>query len=199
MVWAMPPDEFGAWGQWAGAIFAAVAVAVALWVAISDTRRRDREEKERDREREDGRAAQARTVTATVATVSDQPGVPAERASRHRFAIVVENHGVLPVARVVVTRIAAKFDGNDLHNWKIAGLSENAHESGAVWLCDILGPGDSFHSPALTFQHGNATFSKVEQRTARVEIGFVDAEGNAWVRAGNGRPRYWANAFDEMT
>jgi hypothetical protein len=189
MIWAMSPDEFGAWGQWAGAVFTAVAVAVALWVAISDSKRRDRE-------REDQRAAQARTIVSRVETITDV-------ANRLNFvfsrqAVVIENHGSLPVTNVVIHSIVATHGGKRLQQWLIrARTSDEIHQDQSEYsLASVIGPGEHEASDGVAFMElmeqeekkKQLSFDRFDVNSAEVDFSFLDAEGIRWRRVANGRP-----------
>lgn len=185
----MPPDEFGAWGQWAGATFAAIAVVVALWVAISDTRRRDRE-------RQDQRAAQARTILSRVDVITTTSTKLAMTFSRQ--VVMVENHGTLPITDVVIHSVAATHKGKRLRKWIFLKSGDVLYQDQLDYrLATVIGPGAFEESPRVAFaelmeqiddEDSPALFSPFEMHSAEVTFSFLDAEGVRWRRVANGPP-----------
>jgi hypothetical protein len=197
MMWAMPPDEFGAWGQWAGALVSAIAVVIALWVTLRDSRRHLLE-------KADQRAAQARTITARVEEIR---GSDIEERFRIFGAygsiqiIVVENHGNLPVTGVAIHQVHREDPWGKERWFLMEGPDEVTHEGGEAGylLRSVLGPGQRAASPILTFPGDRFNESDSlrlwerlcfdsDVRNMTVDITFVDAQGFRWSRLDNGEP-----------
>lgn len=119
----MPPDEFGAW---AGAIGTFAAVVVALWVAISDTRRRDRQAA-------DQLNRQARTVTARAELVPDE--APYGPPSTHHMAIIIENHGILSVTRMILKGVVTSVDDKPFADSYTQGVQAIPDDAGNPDRC----------------------------------------------------------------
>ena len=182
-VWGIDADVFGAWGQWAGALVGGVAASTAVYIAGQVGRRRRRDI-------EDQQAAQARTITATVALAV---GLTFPR--KGWSVIQVANHGQLPVTDVQIHELRHQphSDGPLIE----AGAAVNAVPG---WLCSVLGPGDTATTAPL---EDSGQKLDVHGPSAQVEISFVDAKGLRWRRNDNGEParifhstrprRHWLN------
>jgi hypothetical protein len=188
MVWAMPPDEFGAWGQWAGALGSFLAVGVALGLAIWDARRRDREAR-------DQLAAQARTVTARLAK-ADEPDVPKGFTARKVDVIVVENHGTLPVTNVVIHAAAVYHEPTVRSKWQLWTGAHWKGEQEAYLLAMVLGPGQSVSSPQIRFGDIEEQ-TKLDLSKGMVDFTFVDATGLGWRRVANAQPQRYLTDFEK--
>jgi hypothetical protein len=169
MVWAMPPDEFGAWGQWAGAIGSFLAVVVALWVAISDSRRRDRD-------REDQLSTQARSITTTCTAKFTNLGTPGDNWRIESFRVELLNHSSLPITNLSVAAVETYSLDDPLHEFKWARASSP----------QVVAPGTSvilFVEPFRIIE----TESPSEWRNSQVLVAtvrFNDASGLRWRRTG---------------
>ncbi|MEU0465033.1 hypothetical protein ABZ215_13600 [Amycolatopsis sp. NPDC006131] len=179
--WGMDADTFGAWGQWAGAIASAAAVIVALAIAIRDARARTSERADRER-------AQARTVTVDVRKLnragSSHPALPFHVGWT---ALIVENHGTLPVTEITLTRLVATVEGKQTE-WDLrfdnAGISSSALP---YRLGRVLGPGEMGDYGSLVEPLDDETSRSVDPGEVFAEVTFVDAEGLRWSRTTENR------------
>jgi len=176
----MPPEEFGAWGQWAGALTSGVAVVVALWVAISDGRRRAREIA-------DQKAAQARTITARVDKMKAETRVGDRVWTNYVDAVVVENHGTLPITNVKVLSVTV-WSGYEkwLEHWVLLREEGDLRGQLPFTLGRVIGPGELKWN-RLSFEELEEG-EKFDLNQASVEISFVDAQGIKWGRTANAEP-----------
>ena len=171
----MPPDEFGAWGQWAGALGSFLAVVVALWVSVSDTRRRDRE-------RRDQQAAQARTITA-IATLHMYDGA---EEFKYQLVIKVSNHGTLPITDLEVLKVTEGRWASSV--WE-RGQQSDAPKTWKPIVTPVLGPGETYERGAVvTDQEFGARLIREAREDYQVTMRYVDAEGFRWWRSGTKTP-----------
>lgn len=184
--WSDDPQIFAAWGQWAGGIGSLLAVIVALWLAAVESRRRRREF-------EDRQAAQARTITATVELASGH-GLPM------RFlAVVVQNHGQLPITSVAILDVEAWSERLLLKKWELRRVGQPDHGNQSPYkLASVIGPGEGCPSYPLVFADQDDG-AKIDLARTRVDISFVDAEGLRWKRENNGLPRRVLTRSDRKT
>jgi hypothetical protein len=125
--------------------------------------------------------------------VADEPGNSLEEASLYRTAVVVENHGRLPVTDVVLHTVHDDTDGTVMTpGWPnpiVVRYTEDGHA-----FCSVLGPGSRYESPWVVLDYR----SMADPQEIRVDISFVDAEGLRWRRIGNEHPRRMTASFQDF-